>query len=207
MIEMNGLTIVVEVTDDAVHMEGDNGPFSFIGLQEPERKFTILEPIFRKTSRAEGMNQQVEVALDVRITVGVVLADAVSGKMNLRCSIEGVGQLIPGRLATGSVTAPAGGIVPSVAFSGGINVDGDQKHILLAQLPAPSIHALGTGLLTDIVGLRDQQLSIIAPIYEVLDNAGGNETVVGVFPEAAIGRPLSRSIDAMTIIDQDFHRL
>ena len=204
---MNGLTIVVEVIDDAVHVEGYYGTLPFFGLQESERQLTILETIFRKTSWAEGMNQQVEIALYVRITVGVVLADAVAGKMNLRCSIEGVGQLVPGRLATGSVTAPAGGIVPSVAFSGGINVDGDQKHILLAQLPAPGVYALGSGLQADIVGLRDQQLSIIAPIYKVLDNAGGNEAVVGVFPEAAIGRPLSRSIDAMTIIDQDFHRL
>ena len=204
---MIGLTFIVEVTDDAVHVEGYYGTLPFYGLQEPERKFTILEPIFRKTSWAEGMNQQVEIALYVRITVGVVLADAVAGKMNLRCSIEGVGQLVPGRLATGSVTAPTGGIVPSVAFSGGIDVDGDQKHILLAQLPAPGVHALGTGFQADIVGLRNQQLSIIASINEVLDNAGGNEAVVGVFPEAAVGRPLPRSIDAMTIIDQDFHRL
>lgn len=60
-------------------------------------------------------------------------------------SVEAIGQMITGALATGSVADPAAGGHPLLAVAGSVGVDGDQADIALAQLPAPGVHALGVG--------------------------------------------------------------
>ena len=53
--------------------------------------------------------------------------------------------MVTGGLATGGVASPAAGVHPLLAVAGSVGVDGDQADILLAQLPAPGVHALGAG--------------------------------------------------------------
>ena len=43
--------------------------------------------------------------------------------------------------STGGVGAPAGGVVPAVAPAGGVGVDGDEEHVVLAQAPVVVAHA------------------------------------------------------------------
>ena len=87
--------------------------------------------------------EDVEVALEVGIAVGVVLPDLLSGTPDGGLLIEAIGQAVAGSLPTGSVAAPAAAGHPLMAASGSVGVDGYQADIALAQLPAPGVHALG----------------------------------------------------------------
>ena len=64
-----------------------------------------------------------------------------------------------------------------------IGVDGDRADILLAQLTAPGVHALGACPERDIVFLRSDQCGVEAPVAEVLDYCSRDFTCVFVLPE------------------------
>jgi len=68
-----------------------------------------------------------------------------AGKVEGGGFIEAIGQMVTGSLATGGVASPAAGVHPLLSVAGSVGVDGDQADILLAQLPAPGVHALGAG--------------------------------------------------------------
>ena len=48
-------------------------------------------------------------------------------------------------LNTIDLAGPAAGRHPLLAVPGSVGMNGDQADILLAQLPAPGVHALGAG--------------------------------------------------------------
>lgn len=102
-----------------------------------------MEEILRQGDAAECVLQDVEVALPVGITVRVVLPELVTREPKRSGSVEAIGQMITGGLATGSVAGLAAGVHPLLTVAGSIGVDGDQADILLAQLSAPGVHALG----------------------------------------------------------------
>ena len=74
----------------------------------------------------------------------------------------------------------------------------EKDDIVLAEAVAPGVYAVDALAEGDIVFFRHEQLGVKATVAEVLDDGFGNETIVGIFPEAAVGRPLSRGVDAMT---------
>ena len=53
--------------------------------------------------------------------------------------------MVAASLATGCVAGPAAGRHPLLAVPGSVGMNGDQADILLAQLPALGVHALGAG--------------------------------------------------------------
>ena len=71
--------------------------------------------------------------------VGVV--GALAGKVAAGGLVEAGGEGVGAGVATGGVGAPAGGIVPAVAPAGGVGVNGDVEHVVLAQAPAVVAHA------------------------------------------------------------------
>ena len=70
------------------------------------------------------MFEDVERSLEVRISVGIIRADAVPRQMLSGRLVEAVGQLVGQGVAVVGVGAPAGGIVPHQAAAGRIDVDG-----------------------------------------------------------------------------------
>ena len=119
--------------------------------------------------------------------------------------VEGGGEGIGLGVATGGVGAPAGGVVPAVSAAGGVGVDGDDDDVVLAEPAAPGIDAaaaLGQG---DVRFLRDKELGVEAEGEEAVHDAGGDEAVPGVFPEHPVGRALARRLDAVAVVDEDFH--
>ena len=58
---------------------------------------------------------------------------------------EAIGQMVAASLATGSVAGPAAGRHTLLAVPDSFGTNGDQADILLAQLPAPGVHALCAG--------------------------------------------------------------
>lgn len=104
-----------------------------------------MEEILRQGGTTEGILQDVEVAFPVRISVGVVLSELVSGKPKRSGAVEAIGLMVAASLATGCVAGPAAGRHPLLAVPGSVGMNGDQADILLAQLPALGVHALGAG--------------------------------------------------------------
>ena len=61
-------------------MEIDDGLGAFSGLQEGYVVFIILEEILGEDGRAAGVAEDVEVALDIRITIRVVFTEPMAGE-------------------------------------------------------------------------------------------------------------------------------
>lgn len=111
--------------------------------------------------------------------VGVVGAEALAGKGGLDGGVEAGGQGVGVGVAPCGVGAPAGGVAPAVTAA-----------------------ALGQG---DVPFLRDEEFGIEAEGEEAVHDAGGDEPVSGVFPEPPIRRALARCLDAVAVVDEDFH--
>ena len=94
---------------------------------------------------------------------------------------------------------------PAVASAGGVAVDGDEEDVVFAQPAAPLVHAaaaLGQG---DVRFLRHQERGVQAPGLKGGDDAAGEEPVLGVFQETAVGAPLALGVDAVAVVDEDLH--
>ena len=113
------------IIDNPFNVQGDNRPAAFIRFQEEAVVGVVVEEIFRQGGAAECVLQDVEVALPVGITVRVVLPELVTREPERSGSVEAIGQMITGGLATGSVAGPAAGVHPQFAVAGSIGVDGD----------------------------------------------------------------------------------
>jgi hypothetical protein len=93
-------------------MQSDDGPASFVGFQDKTIVGVVVEEILHQGSTTGGILQDVEVVLPVGIFVGVVLPELVPGKPERSGTVEAIGQMVAGRLATGGVAGPAAGGYP-----------------------------------------------------------------------------------------------
>lgn len=147
------------------------------------------------------MPEEVEVGLEVWVSVGVVLPDTVAFKVPSSSSIKRIGESITSGLATGCVAGPAGGVIPLVPLSRCVDVNGDQADVLFAEIAAMIIHTSHPLLQADIVFLRHKQLSIIPPVLEVSTDGSCNEAVLSILQEAPVWRALSLRITAMAVVN------
>jgi len=141
---MEGESLPLEhIINNPLNVQRYNCPATFVGFQEEAVVGVVVEKILRQSSGTEGILQDEEVAFPIGISVGVVLSELVSGKPE-RCGlVEAIGKPVTSRLAAGGVAGPAAGVHPLLSVAGSVGVDRDQADILLAQLPAPGVHALG----------------------------------------------------------------
>ena len=114
---------------------------------------------------------------------------------------EAVGRGVLGR----GVGAPAGGVVPAVAFAGSVAMDGDEDDVLFAEGVAEAVDAVAALEEADVVVFRYQEFGVVALGLEGGDYAAGEKPVFGVFQEASIGAPLSLGVHSVAVVDQDFH--
>ena len=186
-------------------MEVNKGLLAFFAEEEVAVLVVVHEEVLREDGRAGGVAEEVEVGFLVGVGVGVVGAEAVAGEVGLGGGVEGGGEDIGPGVSSGGVGAPAAGGEPAVATAGGVAVDGDEEDVVFAQLAAPLVHAaaaLGQG---DVLFLRDKEFGVEAEGEEAVHDAGGDEAVPGVFPEHPVGRALARRVDAVAVVDEDFH--
>ena len=194
-----------KIGNDAIDVEVNKGLLAFFAEEEVAVGGVVHEEVFGEDGGADGVAEEVEGGFQVGVAVGVVRADAVAAEVGLGGGVEGGGEGIGPGVATGGVGAPAAGGEPAVATAGGVAVDGDEEDVVFAQLSAPLVHAaaaLGQG---DVRFLRDKEFGVEAEGEETVHDAGGNEPVPGVFPEHSVGRALARCVDAVAVVDEDFH--
>ena len=186
-------------------MEVNKRLLAFFAEEEVTVLVVVHEEVFGEDGGAGGVAEEVEVFLEVGVAVGVVGAETVAGEVGLGGGVEGGGEGIGPGVATGGVGAPAAGGEPAVASAGGVAVDGDEEDVVFAQLAAPLVHAaaaLGQG---DVRFLGHQEGGVVAPGLEGGDDAAGEEPVLGVFQETAVGAPLALGVDAVAVVDEDLH--
>ena len=186
-------------------MKPNNRFFAFVGFQELEAFFAVLETVFSQDYRTSRLLENREITLYVWITVRIVHSQTMTGEPEAGLFIQAVGQFVTSRLAFASIGAPAGGIVPAVTLAGGIHVDGHQEDIAFAQSVAPAVRPVASGAEANVIFLRHQQFSVVAKVFTVGHDGTGNFPCPGIFPESAIRGALTGRVHSVTIVNQDFH--
>lgn len=146
-----------------------------------------------------------EIGLKVRITVGVVGAEALAGKMKLGGIVQAGGECICLGVAPGGVCAPSGCIEPLIALSGGIGVNGDEDDIVRAQQSVSLIDTPASFWKWDIREFGHEQLGVVAKVGQGRSYAGSNQPVPGVFPKDAVRASLAWSLSTVAVMDKLFH--
>ena len=186
-------------------MEIDDGVGAFFGLQEGHVLPVIHEEVLGQDCRAAGVADDVEVFLDVGISIGMVAAQVHIGQPGLRCFIQAGGQGVGLGLPSRRETAPAPGLEPIFAVPGGVDVDGEENHLVSAELSADGVYAPAALSERDVFLLRNDEVSIKMKVEEMLPDLAGDEAGVSVFAEEAVGASLARSFNAVAIVEEDLH--
>jgi len=179
-------------------VEIDDGLLAFGTEEESAVAARVHEEIFYENCRRKGPSEKVEVGLQVGVAVGVVGTEALAGQVEFGGFIEACGEGIGPGVAPRGVGAPAGGVVPAVAPAGGVGVDGDEDDVV----PAEEAAMLGQ---RDVFLLGNEEGGVVAEVGEGGDDAGCDESVPGVFPEEPVGAVLARRVDAVAVVEEDFH--
>lgn len=186
-------------------MEVDDGLAAGSGFEEGEVICIVVEKVLGEGAGAKGVLQDGEVGFPVGIAVGIVFPKLMAWKVEGSCFIEAGGQTVAGGLATGCVTAPATGGHPLPTVAGSVGVDGDHAYILLAQLPAPGVGTLDAGAEGNVVVFRNKEVGIVAGVFQLPDDGGGNLPGVAPFVVAEVRGAFAGGVGAVSVVDKDFH--
>ena len=186
-------------------MEIDDGLGTFFGLQEGHVLPVIHEEILGQDGRAAGVADDVEVFLNVRISVGMVAAQMHIREPDLRGLIQAGGQGVGLGLPSRREAAPAPGLEPIFAVTGGVDVDGEENHLVSAELSADGVYAPAALSKRDVFLLRNDEVGIKMKVEEVLPDLAGDEAGVSVFAEEAVGASFARGLNAVAIVEKNLH--
>lgn len=175
------LYVCILVSADSFYVEIHDGLGALCGLKEGHIVPIIHKEVFGQDCGAGGVPEDVEVLLDVRISVGVVFPDLVTRQMHLRCFVQVSCQGVDFRLTDSSEAVPATSIHPLLTVTGGVDVNGD------------------------VLALRDQEPGIKAQGSELFADSESEIAVVGVFAEVAVRAPLAGSLKAVAIVEKYNH--
>ena len=96
----------IEIGDDAVDVQVDDGLAPFRRQQEPAILLVVHEQILGQNRRAKGMLQHIERRLNVRVPIGIVRANLLPGQVLLRSQIQTIGNIVRFRVPREGVGAP-----------------------------------------------------------------------------------------------------
>lgn len=185
-------------------MQVDDGLAALGGEQEPAILLVVHEQILGQNRRAKRVLQHIERRLDIRVAVGIVRTDLLSGQVLLRSQVQTVGNVVRLRVPGESIGAPAAGIHPLGAVTGRIDVDREKQGVgyaVLAGNPVDTVHTLLQG---DILQLGDNDFSIVPPENEPLGDGVGDLAVVAPLHQGAVGRGFTFGVDAVADVDDNF---
>lgn len=152
-----------------------------------------------------GVTDDVEVLFDVGISVGVVGPEVRSRQMVFRGIVQAGCQGIGLGFTPGGEATPAPGIEPVPAVSGGVNVNGDENHLIVAELPADGVYAAAALLQGNVLAFGDDELAVKAEGRESFPDQESEIAVVGVFAEVAVRAPFAGSVKAVAVVEKYLH--
>jgi len=194
-----------EVEVDAGDVEVDEVGLTDVAEEVFYVGLVVHEEVFGEDGGAAGVAEEVEGSLDVRIAIGEVHPEVLVGDVDLGGVIEAGGEAVGRGVLGRGVGAPAGSVVPAVAFAGSVAMDGDEDDVLFTEGVAEAVDTVAALEEADIVVFRYQEFSVVALGLKGGDYASGEKPVFGVFQEASIGAPLSLGVHSVAVVDQDFH--
>lgn len=186
-------------------MEIDDGLGAFSGLQEGYVVFIILEEILGEDGRAAGVAEDVEVALDIWITIRVISTEPVIREPVFGSLVEGRCEPVCRGLSRGGVAAPSAGFHPFSAVSCRIDVKGDEEHLVFAQFLTECVDPAAALREGDIIQLRNQEPGIQSLGDEALLDLACEETSICIFAEEAVRAPLAGGVLAVAVVEEDCH--
>ena len=198
-------SVDAEVEVDTGDVEVDEVGLTEVAEEVFHVGLVVHEEVLGEDGGAAGMAEEVEGGLDVGIAVGEVHPEALVGDMDLGGVVEAGGEAVGRGVLGRGVGAPAGGVVPAVAFAGSVAMDGDEDDVLFAEGVAEAVNAVAALEEADVVVFRYQEFDVVALGLEGGDYAAGKKPVFGVFQEASIGAPLSLGVHSVAVVNQDFH--
>lgn len=151
------------------------------------------------------MAEDEEVFLQVGITICIIGAEPVARQVGFRGIVERRCQGVSGRVASGSITAPPTGFHPMLTVSCGIDMNGNQNHLIAPETLADLIGSpasLGEG---DVFALGHQKPGVEAQGGELLLDAEGEVAVVGIFAEKAVGAAFAGRVEAVAVVEKHDH--
>lgn len=193
-----------EVEVDTGDVEVDEVCLAYVAEEVFYVGLVVHEEVFGEDGGAAGM-EEVEGGLDVGIAVGEVHPEALVGDVDLGSVVEAGGEAVGRGVLGRGVGAPAGGVVPAVAFAGSVAMDGDEDDVLFTEGVAEAVDSVAALEEADVVVFGYQEFGVVALGLEGGDYAAGEKPVFGVFQEASIGAPLSLGVHSVAVVDQDFH--
>ena len=203
----SGLDLVlIQEFNDSLDVKGDNGFLAFFGFQEGKVLDIVVEKILREDGSCLGIPEQVKVLLKVRISVGIVGADALAGKIFPGSFVETVGQFVGKRVPLAGVGAPAAGFHPMGTVAGCVGVDADDCYVLdgktdLAGHAVGAVHSLRQ---RDVGFLWYENLDIVAAQTKMLRHCVPDDTVELVLPESSVRRAFAGGVNPVPGIENDF---
>ena len=198
------------LVDSEVEVDAGDVEVDEVGLANVAEKvfhvgLVVHEEVFGEDCGAAGVSKEVEGGLDVGIAVAEVHPEALVGDVDLGSVVEAGGEAVGWSVLGSGVGAPAGGVVPAVAFASSVAMDGDEDDVLFAEGVAEAVDAVAALEEADIVFFRYQKFGVVALGLEGGDYAAGEKPVFGVFQKVSIGAPLSLCAHSVAVVDQDFH--
>ena len=197
---------VFQEIDDSFDVEGDDGFLAFFGFQEGKVVGIVVEKILCEDGSCIGITEQVEILLKVRISIGVVGADALTGKIFPGSFVETVGQFVGKCVPLAGIGAPSAGFHPLGTVTGRVGVDTDDGHVLDGKTDLAG-HVVGAAcsVRQRKVGLLGiENLDVVAAKAKVLRHSVPDDTVELVLPESSVRRAFAGGIDSVTGVENDF---
>ena len=151
------------------------------------------------------MADDVEVLLDVGISVGKVGPDLHPRQMVFRGFVQARCQGVGLGLASGGEAAPAAGVEPILAVSSGVNVDGEENYLIVAELPADGVYAAAALLQGDVFALGNYELGVKTQGKEPFPDQEGKVSVIGVFAKVAVRAALAGRVNAVAVVEEYLH--
>ena len=203
----SGLDLVlIQEFDDALDVEGDDGFLAFFGFQEGKVVGIVVEKILCEDGSCIGITEQVEILLKVRISIGVVGADALTGKIFPGSFVETVGQFVGKCVPLAGIGAPSAGFHPMGTVAGCIGMNADERGVLDGKTDLAG-HVVGAGCSVrqrEVGFLRIENLDIVAAKTKVLRHSVPDDTVELVLPESSVRRAFAGGVDSVPGIENDF---
>lgn len=154
------------LVDSEVEVDAGDVEVDEVGLANVAEKvfhvgLVVHEEVFGEDCGAAGVSKEVEGGLDVGIAVGEVHPEALVGDVDLGSVVEAGGEAVGWSVLGSGVGAPAGGVVPAVAFASSVAMDGDEDDVLFAEGVAEAVDAVAALEEADIVFFRYQKFGVL----------------------------------------------
>lgn len=203
----SGLDLVLlQEFDDSLYVDGDDGFLAFFGFQEGKVVGIVVEKILSEDGSCIGVPEQVDILLKVRISIGVVGADALTGKIFPGSFVETVGQFVGKRVPLAGVGTPAAGFHPLGAVAGCVGVDADERGVLdgKTDLAGHAVGAVCSVRQREVGFLGIEDLDIVAAKAKMLRYSVPDDTIELVLPESSVRRAFAGGVDSVPGIENDF---